>query len=182
MTQKKSLYEEDVMRKYRLCILVMTFFMFVSPCFGQSDRDKLIGTWRLVSIEGPAPTSGDRPVKDPTGLIIYDSTGHMAVQINMQPDRPKFKGETRIQGTPEEIRAAFINYTAYYGTYEVKEKEGIIIHRLENSVYNNEIGKDNIRYYDVVGNRVILTVPVIKDGKIAPKSASPRRLIWERVK
>jgi hypothetical protein len=156
--------------------------MLVSPCFDQSDRDKLIGTWRLVSIEGPAPTSGDRPVKNPVGLIVYDSTGHMAVQINMQPDRPKFRGETRIQGTPEEIRAAFINYTAYYGTYEVKEKEGIVIHHIESSLYNNQIGKDNIRYYDISGDRVTLAVPVIKGGKIAPKSASTRRLTWERVK
>jgi hypothetical protein len=170
------------MRKYQLCILVMIFFMFVSPCFGQSDRDKLIGAWRLVSIEGPPPTSGDRAEKDPIGLIIYDASGYVAVQLNMQPNRPKFKSKSRIECTPEEMISDFKNYTAYYGTYEVKEKEGIIIHHLESALYNNELGGNHTRYYDISGNRVILTVPVVKEGKIAPKSASKRRLIWERVK
>jgi len=169
------------MKRYEVCILVMIILTLASPCFAQSDRDKFIGTWRLISYEDPTPNQ-DRPTKDAVGYIIYDSTGHMAVQINRRSDRPKFKAGSATKGTPEEIKAAFVNYTAYYGTYEVNEKEGIVIHRLEGSVFPNDIGKDNIRYYELSGDRITLTVPLIVGGKMAPKSASPRRLIWERVK
>jgi hypothetical protein len=96
------------------------------PSFTQSDRDKFIGTWRLLSIQDPNPTA-DKPDKDPVGYIMYDSTGHMAVQIMWRPDRPKFKAGSQAQGTPEEIRAAFIGWGAYFGTYEVNEQEGIVI-------------------------------------------------------
>ena len=169
------------MRRVRVCLLVLALLAFASPGFAQSDGNKFIGTWRLISIEGP-DAAGDRMAQDPVGYIMYDSTGHMAVQIMVRSDRPRFKTDRRSQGTPEEIKAAFVNYTAYYGTYEVKEKEGIVIHHLEGSLFPNEIGKDNIRYYDLSGDRVTLTVPSMVDGKMAPKSASPRRLVWERVR
>src|ERR1700733_10252177 len=71
---------------------------------GSSDVAKhFIGTWRLVSIEGgndqAAATRGPHPV----GLIYYDNTGHMAVQIMPDRVRPKFAGA---QPTGEEAQAA----------------------------------------------------------------------------
>jgi hypothetical protein len=171
------------MKRYQVCILVLIVVTMASPCFAQSPKDKFVGTWRLVGYEDPEPYLG-RDTKDPVGIIMYDSTGHMAGQINRRSDRPKFKAGTAIEGTPEEIKAAFVNYTAYYGTYEVNEKEGIVIHHLEASLFPNEIGADNVRYYDLSpdGNRLIYTVPRMVKGKRSPKSESPRRLIWERVK
>jgi hypothetical protein len=169
------------MRGSRLCLPVMALLAFAAPCFAQSDGNKFIGTWRLISIEGP-DAAGERVAQNPAGYIIYDSTGHMAVQIMVRSDRPRFKTGRRSEGTPEETKAAFVNYTAYYGTYEVKKKEGIVIHHLEGSLFPNEIGKDNIRYYDLSGDRVTLTVPSMVDGKMASKSAFQRRLVWERVR
>ncbi|GEM_PF-6774270 len=46
----------------------------------------------------------------------------MAVQI-MRSDRPAFASGERLEGTQEEIKAAFEGYFAYYGTYEVNEAE-----------------------------------------------------------
>ena len=67
------------------------------------------------------------------------------------------------------------------GPYTVDEKESTITHPLEGSIYPNEIGNDNLHYYDVEGNRLIYTVPAMKDGKRLPKSESFRKLIWEKV-
>jgi hypothetical protein len=50
---------------------------------------KFLGAWRLVSIEGNPP--GRTKVYDrPTGLIMYDPSGHMCVNIVLKADRKPF--------------------------------------------------------------------------------------------
>src|SRR5262245_58638606 len=138
--------------------------------------DKFVGAWKLVAFEGQQV-----PKRDRVGLIMYDTTGHMAVQI-MPLDRPKFASGNRLQGTQDEIRAAFNGYAAYFGPYEVNESEGIVIHHLEGSIFPNEVGGDNIRYYEFSGDRLTLIPTSMVDGKLTPKSSATVRLIWERVK
>jgi len=145
-----------------------------------ADKDRLVGTWRLISIDDPRPDV-EIPDINPTGYIMYDATGHMAVQIIRRSDRPKFASDHPAKGTPEEIRAAFLGYRAYYGAYEVNEKENIVIHHLEGNLFPNRAGVDNIRYYEFSGDRLTLLVARVEDGKILPKSPSVRRLIWQRV-
>ena len=170
------------MRKHRICSGAMIIILaLVSLSYAQSAKDKFVGTWRLISIDDPSPTAS-KPDKDPVGYIMYDSTGHMAVQIMRRPDRPKFASGKLELGTPEEIKAAFVGYGAYYGTYEIKEREELVIHHLEGALFPNEIGTDNIRYYEFMGDRVRLVIPRIVDGKVLPKSPSDRSLTWERVK
>jgi len=185
-------------RRQIFYISILGLLILASLCFAQAGEEKreierataktqtaransgiaskFVGAWKLVTIEGQQIPSRNR-----TGLIMYDATGRMAVQI-MPDDRPKFASGNRAQGTAEEIKAAFNGYTAYFGPYEVNEAEGVVIHHLEGSIFPNEIGRDNIRYYEFSGNRLILTPTSMVDGKLAPKSAATFRLIWERVK
>jgi len=44
------------------------------------------------------------------------------------------------------------------------------------------VGKDNIRYYEFSGDRLILIPTNIVDGKLTPKASATVRLTWERVK
>jgi hypothetical protein len=169
------------MKQYSVIVSIMLVFLMAPFCNAESIKKKIVGTWRLVGYDDPNP-SDNRPVRKPTGYIMYDATGHMAVQINRQFDRPKFKSGKQAGGTPEETQAAFANYTAYFGTYTIDEKAGTVTHHLEGSLFPNAIGSDNVRFYDLEGDRVIYTVPVKKDGKILPKSASHRKLTWEKVK
>jgi len=114
---------------------------------------------------------------------MYDYTGHVAVQIMRRPDRPKFKSGVPTQGTPEELKAAFEGYSAYHGTYEVNEREGFVIHHVEGSLFPNEVGKDKIRFYELLSNdRIALIATSIVGGKTEPKSPLARRLTWERVR
>src|SRR5262249_31954164 len=62
-----------------------------------SITSKFVGAWKLVATEGQQV-----PKRDRVGLIMYDTTGHMAVQI-MPLDRPKFASGNRLQGTQDEI-------------------------------------------------------------------------------
>lgn len=171
------------MKKWCPVLMAVLFGLsWTSICSAQSMKDKVLGTWKLVAYVDPNPgASDDRETKNPKGYITYDATGHMTVQIDRRDDRPKFKAGNRNKGTLEELQAAFGHYTAYFGTYSINEKEATITHHLEGSIYPNEIGRDNLRYYDVEGNRLIYTVPAMKDGKRLPKSESFRKLIWEKV-
>src|SRR5262245_32610838 len=112
---------------------------------------------------------------------MYDTTGHMSVQI-MPLARPKFASGDRRQGSQEEIKAAFDGYAAYFGPYEVNEAERVVIHHLKGSIFPNEVGRDNIRYYEFSGDRLTLILTNRVDGKLTPKSSSAARVIWERVK
>ena len=190
--------KEITVRKEKICASILGLLLLASICFAQAGKekeeakgltaktqtakarsaiaDKFVGTWKLVAIEGQQV-----PKRERVGLIMYDTTGHMAVQI-MPLDRPKFASSDRRQGTQDEIRAAFNGYAAYFGPYEVNEAEGFVIHHLEGSIFPNEVGRDNIRYYEFSGDRLTLIPTNMVDGKLTPTSSAALRLIWERVK
>ena len=190
------------MRKQKICASVLGLLILASLCFAQAGKEnketkvptaktqtakaksagagKFVGAWKLVVFEG---TVGGRqiPRRERAGLLMYDAAGRMSVQI-MPRDRPKFASDTRLQGTDDEIKTAFAGYIAYFGPYEVNEAEGVVIHHLEGSIFPNEVGRDNIRYYEFSGDRLTLIPTNIVDGKLIPKSSATTRLIWERVK
>jgi Lipocalin-like domain len=132
---------------------------------GKSEvRKRFIGTWRLVSIESstPNPNRGVRP----RGLIYYDSTGHMAVQIVPDRARPSWTGSP----TPEQAKEAITGFTAYYGTYTVDERAQTVTHHREGSLVPGAV--DFVRKYEFgPGDRLILT-PV----------GGTTRLTWELIK
>jgi len=131
-------------------------------------RKPFVGTWRLISIEG-GNTPANRGPK-PTGIIMYDAQGNMAVQI--QPDRPR----PRYTGTPTPEQAAerMRGYTAYFGTYTIDEKAATVTHHRQGMLDAGEI--DFVRKFELTagGNRVTLT-PVGGTG-------TPTHLTWERVR
>src|SRR5262245_66211052 len=83
----------------------------------QDPKSKFIGTWKLVSAGAQQPNGEVVPYRygaGSIGYIMYDATGHMAVQL-MQPHRPRFASGDLDKGTAEEIKAAFEGYGAYFG-------------------------------------------------------------------
>jgi hypothetical protein len=78
--------KETNMARYRICVLIIAFFVFPSLCYAQGSKDPIVGTWKLISIErlkkgeevlGPDSSMG----KNPTGLIIFDTSGYFSEQI-----------------------------------------------------------------------------------------------------
>src|SRR5215471_17897725 len=139
-------------------------------------QKKFVGSWKLISIEGPPP----QPINGkPFGMIMYDNTGHMAVQI-VRGDRPAFANGPA-HATDKERAQAYSTYTAYYGTYTFEPENHIVIHHLEGSIVPDQIGQDNIRYFELKGNR--LTLSVANDGKggrLVFKDTT-RHLTWEKL-
>jgi hypothetical protein len=127
----------------------------------------LIGTWRLVSAEDRLSSGkieypfGERAI----GTITYDSTGHMAVQI-MRRTRTKWAAFE--DGAAEPL----LSYIAYFGTYDVDEKTHRVTHHIEGHLDPKRIGVDNVRTYELVGERLTLI-----------EAERPERYVmWERVR
>lgn len=137
---------------------------------GSGIRNQFVGTWRLVSIESAeSRLFGDRPV----GMLMYDADGNVAVQIMRNP-RPDLAGGPAFPPA-KEVQVAYKGYYAYYGTWEVNERDGIITHHLEGSLRPGDVGKDFIRAYKFTGNQLALT-------PVENLAASNSCLTWERAK
>ena len=111
-------------------------------------KQSVIGAWRLVSIDysGPDGALAD-PVFGPTpqGIIVYDQTGWMSVQI-VTANRPVMRRPaTRTSGvvTADDAKlaaAAFDTYYAYFGTWDYNADTSVITHHLNSSLLPYETG------------------------------------------
>jgi len=141
-------------------------------------KDEFVGTWKLVSFE--MRRSDGQTVypfsKNVIGVLHYDAGGNMSAQL-MLPERPAFAINDQMKGTPEEIKAAFEGYMAYFGTYEINEEKGTVTHHVKGSMFPNWVGSDLVRFLELSGNRLTLRAPPIQMGGIAVTSL----LIWERM-
>ena len=162
-------------------VILIAFVSSSNFTFGKvnrtTGRDRFVGTWELESIEIQEPNGewdhwkDGRFGPDPIGLIIYDSSGNMAGQI-MARNRPAVDSSEIIAGkvTPEEIRSVIIGYVAYFGTYEVNDKEGYVVHHRRSSLFSKRVGTGAKRFFKFIGDRLILTLP-----------SKVRRFIWKRI-
>jgi hypothetical protein len=156
-------------RKYAVIALLLPS----SICYAQGGKEAVVGAWKLVSIErvretGEVERPDDWMGKNPTGVVIYDPAGQMSVQFMRDP-RPTFMSGAWFTASLEEKKDAFEGYYAYFGTYEVNEKEGSILHRVQGSLRPEEVGISYKRVFKISGNRLTLTTPEL------------RRVTFERV-
>ena len=139
---------------------------------------RFIGSWRLISITGQSRVS-PRQYDRPTGMIMYDASGRMSVQIASHPDRKPVPAGTV---SVEQKAAAYDSYLAYYGTYTVDAKAGIVTHHLEDRLQPGGRGVDYVRYFELQGSDRIVLMPV-EDGKggMIPRKDATYKLTWERI-
>jgi hypothetical protein len=146
-----------------------------------NTAEKLVGAWRLVSVEGTDATF-HFAYDHPTGLIVYDRSGWMSVQIDIKGARTPFVNGPAA-GTAEERVAAFDNYIAYYGTYTLDLKAQTVTHHLEDASQPNWRGVNNVRWFEFQGNDRLLLIPR-EDGKggVIDRNNATFKLLWERIK
>ena len=144
--------------------------------------EKLIGAWRLVSIETIRP-NGEVTYpyygKHPEGLLIYDGSGWMSVQIvsDPKPEIPNSDSRAAILATtPEQKARAIEGYYAYCGTWTVDPSGPTVTHHLRQSLYPGERGENFVRQLTFEGERLALVAKVHEMGE-----DHQRRLTWERV-
>jgi hypothetical protein len=145
-------------------LIVSVLVLGITPQVGaQSKSEKLIGTWKLISLESVL-SNGEVSYawmgKNPVGQTMYDKTGHMSVQLMRDP-RPTFASGPQ-KATPEEIKAAYQGYYSYFATYKTNEREGTIINHITGSLWPKEVGSDKKLFFKFSENRLIITTPLMK--------------------
>jgi hypothetical protein len=113
--------------------------------WGQNARSQFVGVYTLAEY---AP-HGD----EPTGRISYDAAGRMWAML-MPPGREPLTNAS----SPEEYQATMRGVVAYYGTYDVDESTGRVIHHVEAASNPDWIGDDFIRWYRFEGQDLRLSL------------------------
>lgn len=141
-------------------------------------KEQFVGTWKLVSFEFRHSDGGIvHPLgEDPVGRLTYDAKGNMSVHL-MSRYRGSFAQKDQLKGTPDEIKAAFEGFIAYFGTYEIDEEEGSVVHHVEGSLFPNLVGGDQKRLFRFDGDRLELTAPARPWGGVSMTGV----LLWEQV-
>jgi hypothetical protein len=170
-----------MMRSAVNLVALFVAFCMAAASAGDTAADlqkEFAGSWKLISIEAPAARNGQTTPGKPSGIIMFDNTGHMSVQL-IRGDRPAFAGGGN--GTAEERAQAYASYTAYYGTYTFEPENRVVIYHLENSLNPAQVGTAYVRYFEFKGNR--LTLSVAEDGRGGRRAFkdTTQHFIWERI-
>jgi hypothetical protein len=140
---------------------------------------RVIGTWELIGYDSNDADSRQLRGPKPTGLLYYDDTGHMAVQIAPDRVRRRFTGPvsgmfTGPRPTPEEALDAISGYGAYFGTYTVDESARTVTHKRTGNVNPAALG-DFVRRYEFRNDDVLVLEP------LDSKDVRSVRLSWRRL-
>ncbi len=138
----------------------------------------LAGAWKLLVFEFRSEGQVVFPFgTNYSGLCLYDTTGHMSMQI-MRADRPRFAVNDQLAGTPEEVAAALTGCISYFGTYVVDKTHGVVVHHVSQSLFPNWIGSDLVRFYRISGDRLIVSAPTVQ----VRGHLMDAMLVWERLR
>jgi hypothetical protein len=136
---------------------------------------RLLGAWRLVSWRiGDESGRIDEPLgPHPTGLLVYTADGFMSASL-MASARKDFAGGDPLRGTPEECAAAMRGFHSYSGRYRIEE--GRVIHSVEIALCPNLVGTEQIRFFNLEGDRLVLSTPPLKRAGVIGIA----NLVWQR--
>jgi hypothetical protein len=136
-------------------------------------KQRLVGSWRLVSYETRgADGRRGRPYGQAVGRLAYDDHGNMSGQV-MRPNRARVEiGD----GAAQQVRAAYLGYIAYFGTYEIAADEEHVVHHVEGALNPAWVEGDQVRTLTFDGDRLVLTADVQKGG-----ATVTHVLTWEKI-
>jgi hypothetical protein len=140
-------------------------------------REKILGTWRLVSYVERDDRGG--PVtfplgRDAVGLIMYTSDGYMSAQL-MRSGRHDYDQPDIGGGTIQQAAAAAEGYLAYSGPYDVDEAASVVHHRVAVSLLPNWLDTVQIRHGSLKDNQLTLFAEIPLGGKVIRST-----LVWAR--
>jgi hypothetical protein len=144
-------------------------------------RQDLIGAWRLIGMtySGPDGTTDPFYQPDSTGLIVYEASGWMSVQIGA-PHRAKWEVPAA-RRAPSDGRqasleaAAFDSYYAYYGTWDLDERSSVVTHHVASALLPSEEGLDYSQAVTLDHGRLVFTTHAGKPGREVVRTKT-----WER--
>jgi hypothetical protein len=137
----------------------------------------LLGTWALVRafetrddrVVDPAPLG-----PNPSGFIHYLDDDRMAVVIALDGRKPL--SGTRRDSPESELAASARTLDAYAGPYSIPDPD-TVIHHLEVSSFQNDVGKNYVREVSFVDGELHLGTPRFQ----TPEGLRGMYLVWRRL-
>ena len=149
-----------------------------------ATRQELVGAWRLESIQimgANGPTIDPFYNADPTGILVYDASGWMSVQIVGQP-RPAMEASASRPARNEtaedaKLKAAVLDtYYAYFGTWDYDAAASKVTHHIKSSLISGETGMSYTQTVALEGDDLIFTTRRQVAGV-----ATVQRKVWRRI-
>jgi Lipocalin-like domain len=145
----------------RVIALTLGFiFSPLSHAQAHSHQASVVGTWHFVHIDSPGSDGKPSDAAQPTGMLIYTTDGHAAVQL-MYP-QTSLSNEFVHDG-----------YEATFGTYDVDKKKREVTYRVRASATREKlVGKSETLHYEFPDARHMLIRPTNPDQHWS--------VLWER--
>jgi len=150
-------------------VVVLSALLLAAGLFGDSAaqqktlKDQLVGTWTFVGSTGKNADGSPIWGANPKGLLIFTDNGRYSSHI-VRSDVPRFAAKNRLQGTPDENKAAVHGSIATFGTYTVDETSKSFTVRFEASTYPNNTGTEQTRPFAITGDELKITNPASSAG------------------
>jgi Lipocalin-like domain len=160
-------------------LLLFGFVLCAASALSQTEseiRDRIVGTWKLVSTEEILKDGTTRPFSSfgphGKGFLMYQRDGYMCADL-VNPDRKKWADPSHT--TPEEKIAAADGTFAYCGRYEIDVKQKQIVHLPEVATDPGYVESRQVRPYAFEGARLILS-----DVEKNDPSVARWKIVWEK--
>ena len=166
----------------RAVITALSLAPFVHAATSSAaERKKFIGMWKLISGESKDQVTGEVLYpwgKNPFGRLLYDEAGRVFVQL-MNPGRRSVGGMSNIgaaaaiaSSSADDMRDMLTGLNAYFGTFDIDQAAGIVIHHLQSALIPSWVGTDQRRRYELstAGELILLNTA----------SGADYRLVWQR--
>jgi len=140
-----------------------------------SERPALVGVWKLLSYQTEFRDGSPKRAmfgEHPTGYIIFTREGRMMAVI---------EAEGRTASSSDSHRAALLkSLIAYSGKYRIEGKQWITTVDVSwNPAWD---GTDQVRSYEIIGDRLNVTSPWLHAPNFPETGLSRGSLVFERVK
>ena len=140
----------------------------------------LTGAWKLVRCDNVYPDGHRIELygPNPDGLWLIDTQGNYTMQI-VRSQRSRFAANDKSKGTPEEYRAASLDFNAHYGHVSV---EGMKMHvHIDHASFPNWDGRDSTSAFtiknDEKGDELTYTVGAPSSGA---GEGAKGEVVWRR--
>ena len=131
---------------------------FAAPATA-ADMKAVAGTYSFVSVTQTNAQGQKSELfgPSPRGMIVLTADGRY-VSALMKEGLPKFVSNSRLQATPEELKAVVDGSLSHFGKYTL-EGDSIVFH-IEKASFPNWDGVTQKRNLKVEGDRLVWWVPV----------------------
>jgi hypothetical protein len=126
----------------------------------EDARERLLGAWRLASLEEPTADGTLRKV-DGTGLLVFTDDGHMSVQV-------LYRSPGAVPGSSPYAQDG---YEASFGTFEVDDSGRAFTYRVEGALVRTLIGTALPRAFELTEARLVVT---------SSNQDERWRVVWQR--